>query len=462
MPTRWKTARVIAAELQEAALQAADPGRAVARHVRRDGPLLTVGDQGYDLSATGRLFLLSVGKASLGMAAALLTCLGPWAQRKLGGGLIVLPEALVGAALAWRGAVASDLRIIGAGHPLPSAGSVVAGQAALELLQQATPADLVICLLSGGGSALLTAPAPGLSLADLQATTQLLLRGGATIHELNAVRKHLDQVKGGGLALAAGDARLCSLILSDVPGDRLDVIASGPTAPDPSTFADAWAVIERVQGEAQVPAAVRQRLQAGRRGELPETLKPEAARALPLQHQVIGSNRLAVEAVAQAAADRGLAPLILATQLAGEAREVGRVLAAIAGEVARHGRPQRQPACLVAGGETTVTVRGRGRGGRSQELALAAALSIGDAGRPVGLLSFGTDGIDGPTDAAGAWVDDTTVARAQALGLDPLAALTNNDAYPFFAALGDLIITGPTGTNVNDVVLILVGDMPNV
>ncbi|MBK9091248.1 MAG: glycerate kinase [Anaerolineae bacterium] len=462
MPTRWKTARVIAAELQQAALQAADPGRAVARHVRRDGPLLTVGDQGYDLSTTGRLFLLSVGKASLGMAAALLTCLGPWAQRKLGGGLIVLPEALVGAALAWRGAVASDLRIIGAGHPLPSAGSVVAGQAALELLQQATPADLVICLLSGGGSALLTAPAPGLSLADLQATTQLLLRGGATIHELNAVRKHLDQVKGGGLALAAGDARLCSLILSDVPGDRLDVIASGPTAPDPSTFADAWAVIERVQGEAQVPAAVRQRLQAGRRGELPETLKPEAARALPLQHQVIGSNRLAVEAVAQAAADRGLAPLILATQLAGEAREVGRVLAAIAGEVARHGRPQRQPACLVAGGETTVTVRGRGRGGRSQELALAAALSIGDAGRPVGLLSFGTDGIDGPTDAAGAWVDDTTVARAQALGLDPLAALANNDAYPFFAALGDLIITGPTGTNVNDVVLILVGDMPNV
>ncbi|MFZ1241037.1 MAG: glycerate kinase [Anaerolineae bacterium] len=462
MPTRWKTARVIAAELQQAALQAADPGRAVARHVRRDGPLLTVGDQGYDLSTTGRLFLLSVGKASLGMAAALLTCLGPWAQRKLGGGLIVLPEALVGAALAWRGAVASDLRIIGAGHPLPSAGSVVAGQAALELLQQATPADLVICLLSGGGSALLTAPAPGLSLADLQATTQLLLRGGATIHELNAVRKHLDQVKGGGLALAAGDARLCSLILSDVPGDRLDVIASGPTAPDPSTFADAWAVIERVQGEAQVPAAVRQRLQAGRRGELPETLKPEAARALPLQHQVIGSNRLAVEAVAQAAADRGLAPLILATQLAGEAREVGRVLAAIAGEVVRHGRPQRQPACLVAGGETTVTVRGRGRGGRSQELALAAALSIGDAGRPVGLLSFGTDGIDGPTDAAGAWVDDTTVARAQALGLDPLAALANNDAYPFFTALGDLIITGPTGTNVNDVVLILVGDMPNV
>ena len=462
MPTRWETARVIAAELQQAALQAADPGRAVARHVRRDGPLLTVGDQGYDLSTTGRLFLLSVGKASLGMAAALLTCLGPWAQRKLGGGLIVLPEALVGAALAWRGAVASDLRIIGAGHPLPSAGSVVAGQAALELLQQATPADLVICLLSGGGSALLTAPAPGLSLADLQATTQLLLRGGATIHELNAVRKHLDQVKGGGLALAAGDARLCSLILSDVPGDRLDVIASGPTAPDPSTFADAWAVIERVQGEAQVPAAVRQRLQAGRRGELPETLKPEAARALPLQHQVIGSNRLAVEAVAQAAADRGLAPLILATQLAGEAREVGRVLAAIAGEVVRHGRPQRQPACLVAGGETTVTVRGRGRGGRSQELALAAALSIGDAGRPVGLLSFGTDGIDGPTDAAGAWVDDTTVARAQALGLDPLAALANNDAYPFFAALGDLIITGPTGTNVNDVVLILVGDMPNV
>ncbi len=452
---RWEAGRALAAELQQAALRAADPGRAVARCVRRDGPLLAVGDQHYDLSAAGWLFLLSVGKASLGMAAALLTALGPWASSKLAGGLIVLPEALATKAQAWRKTTAANrLRIIGAGHPLPTAGSVAAGQAALDLLRQAAAGDLVICLLSGGGSALLTAPAAGLSLADLQATTQLLLVGGATIHEINAVRKHLDQVKGGGLALAAGQARLCSLILSDVPGDRLDVIASGPTAPDPSTFADACAVLARMPGQAA--PAVRQHLQAGLAGARPETLKSEQAQARPLQNLVVGSNRLAVEAAAQAAAARGFAPLILTTQLAGEAREVGRVLAAIAGEVIRQGRPQHPPACLIAGGEPTVTVTGNGKGGRSQELALAAALSLAGAERPVGMLSFGTDGIDGPTDAAGAWTDHTTVARGQALGLDALARLNDNDAYPFFAALGDLVITGPTGTNVNDVVLVLV------
>ena len=239
------------------------------------------------------------------------------------------------------------MRVIAGGHPLPSAGSVLAGQAALALLHQTTPADLVLCLLSGGGSALLTAPALGLTLDDLQVTTQLLLRSGAAIHELNAVRKHLDLVKGGGLALAAHGAPLVSLILSDVPGDRMDVIASGPTAPDPTTFADAWAVLDRVQALEQIPAAVRQHLQAGLVGDRPETLKPDVARTLSLQHLVIGSNRLAVEAVAQAAAAHGFAPLILTTALEGEAREVGRVLAAIAGEVVRHGRPQRRPACLA-------------------------------------------------------------------------------------------------------------------
>lgn len=454
MSTRWEAGRATADELQRAALHAADPAAAVARHIRGDGPVFVVGDQRYDLRAAARLFVLSVGKASLRMAQALLAGLGPWADAKLAAGLIVAPESLAGAAPAW--IQARGLRVMAGGHPLPSAGSVRAGQAALDLLRQATPDDLVFCLLSGGGSALLTAPAPGLTLGDLQATTELLLRSGATIHELNAVRKHLDLVKGGGLALAARGAPVISLILSDVPGDPLDVIASGPTAPDPTTFADAWAALDRAQALAPAPDAVRLYLQAGLVGARPETLKPAAARALPLQHLVVGSNRLAVEAAAQAAAGHGFAPLILTTGLEGEAREVGRVLAAIAGEVVQHGRPQRAPACLVAGGETTVTVRGTGKGGRSQELALAAALSIADL--PVGLLSFGTDGIDGPTDAAGAWVDGRTMARSRALGLDPKAALAHNDAYPFFAALGDLVITGPTGTNVNDVVIILIGE----
>ena len=454
MLSRWEAGRALAAQLQQAALLAADPAHAVAQHLQRDGPILTVGERRYDLDAAARLFLLSVGKASLRMTAALLTCLGSWGEQKLVSGLIVLPDALLSAAHTWRPA-GVPLRFIGAGHPLPTADSLLAGQAAVALLRQATPADLVFCLMSGGGSALLTLPAPGLSLHDLQVATQLLLRSGATIHELNAVRKHLDLVKGGGLAQAANAAPLISLILSDVPGDPLDVIASGPTAPDPTTFADAWAVSERTQTLAQMPLAVRQRLQAGRRGDLPETLKPEAARALPVQHVVVGSNRLAVEAAALAAAAHGFAPLILSTRLEGEAREVGRVLAAMAGEVVRYERPQRRPACLLAGGETTVTVRGAGRGGRSQELALAAVPAL--AGLPIGLLSFGTDGIDGPTDAAGAWVDGATLSRAQALGLDPLAALAHNDAYPFFAALEDLVITGPTGTNVNDVVVILIG-----
>lgn len=454
MSSRWEAARAAAAELQRAALHAADPAAAVARHLRRDGPVLALGDQRHDLRAPARLFLLSVGKASLRMAEALIAGLGPWADAKLAAGLIVAPESLVHAATA--PTRSRGLRLMAGGHPLPSTGSVLAGQAALDLLHQATPDDLVFCLLSGGGSALLTAPAPGLTLSDLQAATELLLRSGATIHELNAVRKHLDQIKGGGLALAARGAPLISLILSDVPGDPLDVIASGPTAPDPTTFADAWGALDRAQALAHAPDAVRRHLQAGLAGAQPETLKPDAARALPLQHLVVGSNRLAVEAAAQAAAGYGLAPLILTTGLEGEAREVGRVLAAIAGEVVRHGRPQRTPACLIAGGETTVTVRGAGKGGRSQELALAAAMSIEHL--PIGLLSFGTDGIDGPTDAAGAWVDGSTMARARALGLDAQAALARNDAYPFFAALGDLVITGPTGTNVNDVVIILIGE----
>ena len=361
-------------------------------------------------------------------------------------GLIVLPAG--GAP----GAVA--LPVIEAGHPLPSAGSVAAGQAALRLLHEAGEHDLVICLISGGGSALLTCPAPGISLADLQATTNRLLRSGATIAELNAVRKHLDRVKGGGLVRAANGATIVSLILSDVVGDPLDVIASGPTVADPTTYAEAWDVLARHGLLDTVPDAVKAHLQAGQRGERPETLKSGDARLARVHHVIVGSLRLAAAAVVDAAAARGWHARLLSTTVEGEAREVARLAAAVAQEVVRDGRPVPRPACLVWGGETTVTVRGAGRGGRNQELALAAALALD--GWPVGVFTLATDGVDGPTAAAGAWADGTTVARARALGLDARQHLADNDAYPFFAALDDLVLTGPTGTNVNDLLVMLI------
>lgn len=452
----WATLRALAEHLRLAAMRAADPAEAVTHHLARTGPLLTVGDRRYDLERVERIYVLSAGKAAVGMAQALFACLGPWAEVKAGAGLIVAPAALTQAALAWRALQpgAAALRVLAGGHPLPTPGSEEAGHAALALLRQAGPHDLVFCLLSGGASALLTAPAPGLCLADVQTATQALLRSGAGIQALNAVRKHLDLVKGGGLARIVAGAPIVNLILSDVLGDPLDVIASGPTTPDPTTYRDAWEALTGAGVMAQMPAAVVRHVQSGLRGERPETLKPMEAAGQPWQHLIVGSNRLALAAAAAAATDLGCDVRIVSAQLQGEARTAGRHLAALAAAVVHGESPLSRPVCLLAGGETTVVVRGAGRGGRAQELALAAA--PGAAGLPIGLLSFGSDGVDGPTDAAGAWADGATTARAQALGLDPAAALDANDAYPFFAALGDLLITGPSGTNVNDLVFVLI------
>jgi glycerate 2-kinase len=345
------------------------------------------------------------------------------------------------------------VQVVEAGHPLPDEAGVAGAQRIAELLSAAKDRDLVLAVVSGGGSALLTLPAAALTLADLQVTTDLLLRSGATIVELNTVRKHLSQVKGGGLARLAGPALVIGLILSDVVGDPLDVIASGPTVPDATTFADAWAVLERYDLMGRVPTAVRERLRAGVEGRLPETLKPGNPLLSQVHNVIVGSNRLAAEGAVKAAQANGLGAMLLSTFVEGEAREVARVAAALAKEVVRHNRPVSRPACLVWGGETTVTVRGHGQGGRNQELALSAAQSM--AGLPnVLLATLGTDGTDGPTDAAGAVATGETVARAHALGLDPMAHLADNDAYPFFDALDDLIRTGPTGTNVNDLLFL--------
>ena len=310
-------------------------------------------------------------------------------------------------------------------------------------------------MISGGGSALLPLPAEGVTLAEKQALTNSLLACGATINEINAVRKHISALKGGQLARLAAPARLVALILSDVVGSPLDVIASGPTVPDPSTMQDAWAVLEKYALVEQTPASIRERLAAGRAGLVSETPKPGDPLFTHVQNVIIGDNALAAQAAQARAEALGFHALLLSTFIEGEAREVGRVAAGLLKEIARYDRPIPRPACLIWGGETTVTLRGQGKGGRNQELALAAALAL-DGWENVALVALATDGADGPTDAAGAFIDGDTLTRARQMGLDPLRALQNNDAHPFFAALGDLLMTGPTHTNVNDLAFLLV------
>ena len=317
------------------------------------------------------------------------------------------------------------------------------------------PRELVICLISGGGSALSPAPVEGIALAEKQEVTRQLLACGATIHEINALRKHISQIKGGQLARLASPATLITLVLSDVVGDSLDVIASGPTVPDTSTFTDCLEILRKYRLFDTVPMAIRRHLEAGVSGAIPETPKPGDAVFSRTQTVIIGRNLQALEAASRQATALGYRPLILSSAIEGETREVARVHAGIAKEVLASGHPITAPACILSGGETTVTLRGQGKGGRNQEFALALALDINDI-PGIAALSGGTDGTDGPTDAAGAVVDWTTCTRAEQHGLHPREALEHNDAYPFFERLGDLLITGPTQTNVMDVRIILI------
>jgi glycerate 2-kinase len=308
-------------------------------------------------------------------------------------------------------------------------------------------------LLSGGASSLLVAPASDLTLVDKQRTTALLLRSGATIQHLNTVRKHLSAIKGGRL-VAATKAQVVSLILSDVIGDDLGTIGSGPTAPDPTTYEDARGVLKQFGLWTQVPTRVREHIVAGCRGEYGETPKPGSTLFRRVQNVLIGNNAAAVQAVERTAKRLGLRPVVLASTLTGEAREAAKVFGAVAREIASTGRPASRPTCLISGGELTVTVRGPGRGGRAQEFALAASMEI--AGLPdVWIAGFGTDGTDGPTDVAGAVVDGTTMKRATQVGIDLGEMLRRNDAYPVLKKLQSHIATGPTGTNVNDLYLLL-------
>ena len=427
----------------QAALAAVEPGQAVRRFVSRDDDRLIVGDQAYRLADFRRVVVIGAGKASAPMAAAV--------------------EEVVGDRLPIEGSVTvrygnsaptRHVRIREGGHPVPDSACAEGTQAIVELMEDIDERDLVVCVISGGGSALLTLPDDDLSLDDLQRTTDALLRSGATINEFNVVRKHLDAVKGGGLARLAAPARLVTLMLSDVVGNPLDAIASGPTVADTSTWSDAAAVFDRYGLWDQVPAPVARRLRAGVAGDLPDTPKPGDPLFERTQAVIVGSNLLACQAAASAASEAGFSTLVLTTYVEGEAREVSRVLAGLLREVDASGHPLQRPCCLIAGGETTVTIRGGGRGGRNQELALSAAFSL-QGTRDVLLASIGTDGSDGPTDAAGAFVDGTTLDRARALGLDAARYLADNDSYTFFDRLGDLIRTGPTNTNVNDLYVLL-------
>lgn len=433
-----------AAEVLAAAVQAVDPAAAVKRTIRRRGTALRIGTRSYDLGAVRRIFVAGGGKAAAPMTAALEGLLAD----RITAGII---NVKYGHTVPLR-----RVEVVEAGHPLPDAAGQRGAEAMLALVRDAGKNDLVLCVISGGGSALLPAPVDGVTLDDKVRLTEALLRSGATIQEINTIRKHLSRIKGGQLARAAWPAQIAVLVLSDVVGNPLDAIASGPAAPDPTTFADAVAIIERYGLEQRIPQAARQYLRRGAAGEAPETPKPGDPIFAHVHTAIVGSNEHAAKAAAAKAEALGFDTLLLTTFLEGEAREAARVLAATARSVQAAKIPLPPPACVVAGGETTVTVRGQGKGGRCQEFALSAAVAI--EGRPKTLIvAFGTDGTDGPTDAAGAMADGTTAGRARAAGLNPLRALEANDAYPFFSALGDLILSGPTNTNVNDLYLAFVG-----
>jgi len=400
------------------------------------------------LGAARRILVVGAGKAGAAMASGVEDALATQLDRL--DGLINVPAESVRPLRSIRLHAARP-----AGTNQPTAEGVVGTSQMLELLGQARPDDVALCLLSGGGSALLPAPVEGVSLADKQQVTSLLHACGATINEMNTVRKHLSRSKGGRLAQELRGTALYSLIVSDVIGDPLDVIASGPTAADPTTFADALAVLHKYQLVERTPRSVTGHLQAGVAGQVPETLK-----ALPgsVHNLVIGNNARALAAAAVEARRRGYQVLNLGSFVEGETRHVGTALAGVIRAIRADGQPLRPPACILSGGETTVTLTdGHGLGGRNQEFVLAAAIKLGQAGlRDAIVLSGGTDGEDGPTDAAGAWADETTLAAAAKQGLVPAAFLERHDAYHFFDAVGDLLRTGLTQTNVMDVRVLLV------
>ena len=430
------------------ALSAVNPVEKLRETVRIDRDRLSIrmeneAEQVFDLKSFKNIFIVGTGKASSSMAQALEGIFGD----RITGGVITTKYG--------HGLPLKKTETIESGHPIPDEKGVEGAKKIQDLLKESGPEDLVIFVLSGGGSALLPFPVQGIRLEEKQEVTQLLLDCGADIQEINTIRKHISQIKGGGLARLAYPSTVLSFILSDVVGDPLDVIASGPTVPDTSTFQHAWEILEKYDLVKEVAPAVQNHLRSGKEGKLKDTPKPGDPAFGRVYHILVGSNILALRAAKKEATSLGFNTLILSSAIVGETREAARFHTAIAKEILSTGDPVARPACLISGGETTVTIKGHGRGGRNQEFALAAALDI-DGLEKIVVLSGGTDGTDGPTDAAGAVADHTTVGRARALGLSARAHLEDNDSYPFFQKLGDLLVTGPTRTNVVDVRIVLV------
>jgi hydroxypyruvate reductase len=426
------------ADILAAAISAVDPYGAVLRHLKREDGTLSAGGERYFLDEYEHIYIVGAGKAGLPMTQAVVTVLGD----KVSTGQVTVKEGHAASQQA-----VGAVRIVEAGHPLPDERGVTSTQEILTLLENTTEKDLLICLISGGGSALLTSPVAGVSLDDLRTVTDLMLASGGTINELNTLRAGLDQVKGGGLAAAAAPAQILTLILSDVVGDPLEIIASGPTVPGPWSPGEALAVIETY--------GLAPRLSPRILTALKNPSERLGANDVRVNNVIIGNVETAARAALAQADKAGFDTHLLTTTLQGEARALGLDLAETLHAMASSGELVSRPGLVVAGGETTVTLRGEGLGGRNQEMALAVLESLAGVDH-VAFITLATDGGDGPTDAAGAVVTGETLGRARGLGLDPIQYLENNDSYHFFSKLGDALIPGPTHTNVNDLVFLFV------
>ena len=443
-------AREILLDTLEHALTAVEPVALVKSRVRVEDDWLRVGTKRYHLKGFRRIYVVGGGKAGAGMACAIEELL----EDKIHAGVVNIPR---GVKIQKR---PKRIEMVEAGHPIPDEAGLRGVQKMLRLLEDTRKNDLVICLISGGGSALMPLPAPGLRLEDKQLITRMLLDVGATINELNIVRKHLSGIKGGRLAEAAHPAQVLALIISDVVGDPLGTIASGPCAPDPTTFRDAIGVLRKYGLWRKAPHGVRRVLSEGLDGEVPETPKPGAPVFKRVETAIVGNNMTACAAAEEKLRGIGFNTLILTTRLQGEARQAGAFLSSVVHEADVSGRPIARPAALICGGETTVRVTGKGTGGRNQELMLSVALQTAGLTR-FAAVSMGTDGVDGSSRAAGAIVDSTTIARSRARRLDLRGFLGENNSYAVFSSLGDALVTGPTGTNCNDITLfLLMGGLP--
>jgi glycerate 2-kinase len=435
--------RADAREIFLAGLTAADPLDAIKKTVQLQNDHLHVANRSYALSRIRNIFITGCGKAAARMALAIEDLLGD----RVTGGIVVVKYG--------HDLPLDRVKVVEAGHPVPDDAGLDGARQIVELVRAAGENDLVFFLISGGGSALFPGPADGLTLADKQRTTQTLLQSGATIQEVNAVRKHISTLKGGRFAKLVAPAHLVSLILSDVVGDSLEAIASGPTVADSTTYSDCLEIIRRYDLKGKIPNSVLQLLQRGVKGAVDETPKPADAVFQKVQNVVVGSNQTALKAAERHAEVLGYHTRMLSSSIEGESRSIAETHSALVKEIALSDKPVRRPACVISGGETTVTVRGDGLGGRNQEFALAAAIQIDGLDGAV-VLSAGTDGTDGPTDAAGGIVDGSTIQRGRSKGFDATAFLTRNDSYHFLKATDDLLITGPTFTNVMDLQVMLV------